>query len=269
MQCHSQCHAQPLCCSFDFDAMTNRCRLFVFGKIIPSSSSSSQVGTIQYTSDLYIQYNQACTSNNSDISRYLTCGINNKYQCLSGFWWNGIMCTRNYSKFDFFFLFFDCLAMYWASGPQMNLNSSILRGWSLCYNDTYDVQLNGLPLTNILNQCNQSKLLMACGSIYTPNIYSVAAVGLRQDVVSVGAYDLAHTHAANGLQWYFSTNISWGFASDTDSISGSWCDTDVTNPSHRLCWHTVPGYDGYRCGSTIFNLTVNPSLWQRVMWYAN
>jgi hypothetical protein len=94
-QCYFQCNLQPLCCWFDFDSLTNRCRLFVFGTMISSSSSSSQVGSIQYLPDLYVQFNQACTSNNNDISRYLVCGSNNKYQCLTGFWWNGIMCARN------------------------------------------------------------------------------------------------------------------------------------------------------------------------------
>ncbi len=94
MQCYYQCHTQPLCCSFDFDSVINRCRLFVIGRIIPSSSSSSQVGTIRYSPDLYITYNQPCTSNYNDHSRYLVCGNNSRYQCLTGFWWNGTTCTR-------------------------------------------------------------------------------------------------------------------------------------------------------------------------------
>jgi len=85
MYCYYQCHAQPLCCSFDFDSVTNRCRLFVIGKIISSLSSSSQVGTIRYSPDLYIKYNQTCTSTDNNISRYLVCGSNNTYQCLPGF----------------------------------------------------------------------------------------------------------------------------------------------------------------------------------------
>jgi hypothetical protein len=159
--------------------------------------------------------------------------------------------------------------MYWSSGPQMNLNSSVLRGWSMCYNGTYDVQLNGIPLANILNQCNRSRLFMACGSVSTPNIYSVAAMGVRQDVLYDCGYNVNCFQVANGLKWYFATNYSWGFASDSDIVTRSWCDADLTNSFYRLCWHTISGFDGYRCGSTIFNLSVNPTLWQRVMWHAD
>jgi hypothetical protein len=159
--------------------------------------------------------------------------------------------------------------MYWASGTQLNISSSVLRGWSLCYNDTYSVQLNGLPLNNILNNCSGSRLLMACGSVYTPNIYSLAAMGFRQDVLYDCAYNESCSHVANGVKWYFASNYSWGFANELDTVTRTWCDSESVNSADRLCWHTVSGFDGYRCGSTIFNLTVDPTLWQRVMWQAD
>jgi hypothetical protein len=57
-----------------------------------------------------------------------------------------------------------------------------------------------------------------------------------------------------------------GFAGQSDSIPRNSCDT---NPFSCLCWHTVIGWDDYRCGSILFNLTFNATLWQRVVWHAD
>lgn len=140
----------------------------------------------------------------------------------------------------------------------------------MCYNGTYDIQLHDSELAKILNQCNRSRLLMACGSLNTSSIYSVAAMSNREDVL----YDCQNedncTHIADGNQWYFNTNSSWGFTGETDSIDRKPCDADTANPSHRLCWHTKTGYNGYRCGSTLFLYNgTDPKLWQRVVWHAD
>lgn len=165
-------------------------------------------------------------------------------------------------------IFFFLSDVFWRSGPQLNINSSLLRGWSLCYNETYALQLNGLPLDNILMRCNRSKLLLACGLLSSQTIYDVAAMDYRQKVLYNCSYSRYCSHLSNGVQWYFSRNYSWGFAGESDNVDRSYCDvSQVQNPLTRLCWHTISGQSGYRCGSTFFNGSKNPNLWQRVIWH--
>ena len=153
-------------------------------------------------------------------------------------------------------------------GPQLNMNSSLLRGWSLCYNGTYGLELNGLPLGDILMRCNRSKLLLGCGLLSSQTTYDVAAMDYRQNVLYNCSYTRYCSRLSNGVRWYFSTNYSWGFAGESDSIDRSYCDvSQVQNPLTRLCWHTISGQSGFRCGSTFFNGSKNPYLWQRVIWH--
>jgi hypothetical protein len=167
------------------------------------------------------------------------------------------------------YLFYLFLGLYWGIGPQLNLSLSMLNGWSLCYNNTYNVPLNGFQLITILNQCNKSKLLLGCGPLITPNIYSVAAMDYRINVLYNCSNNYSCSHISNGLQWYFSDNSSWGFAGQSDNILRNPCDTTTTSPYTRLCWHTVPGWDGYRCSSILFNTSIDPTLWQRAVWHAD
>ena len=148
----------------------------------------------------------------------------------------------------------------------MNMNSSLLRGWSQCYQGLYNDPLYGSRLTNILTQCVRSKLFLACGLLSSSNIYSTGAMASRQDVLYNCSTNVNCSRVSNDVQWYFSPNYSWGFANQSVLIHRSWCDDETTFPVSRLCWHTFPGYDGYRCGSTLFNFPHNGSLWQRIIW---
>jgi len=98
------------------------------------------------------------------------------------------------------------------------------------------------------------------------SLLTVAAMGLRADVL----YDCSTmsncTHVANGIGWYYSDSWSWGFVNNTDSVTRTECDTGSINPNYRLCWHT-DGVGGYRCGSTL-NLNTNPP-YERVIYHAN
>lgn len=122
----------------------------------------------------------------------------------------------------------------------------------------------------MLKQCNKSKLLLGCGPVNNSNIYSVAAMDYRQNVLYNCSNNNNCSYISNGLQWYFSDNSSWGFADQLDILDRSPCDAyTLTNPFSRLCWHTNPGFDGYRCGSILFNWPMNTTVWQRVIWHAD
>ncbi|CAF1151441.1 unnamed protein product [Rotaria sordida] len=140
------------------------------------------------------------------------------------------------------------------SGVQTNFDvTSLPSGWTLCYNDTYNVVLNSTLLDTILTQCNRGKLLLGCG-LKNSSVLTIAAMGLRSDVLYNCSNIITCTHIANGVGWYYSSNYSWGFVQDQDAVYRRRCDIDIAtessnNSDQRLCWHTGSTLGGYRCGS--------------------
>ncbi len=111
------------------------------------------------------------------------------------------------------------------SGVQKNFDPvSLPSGWTLCYNDAYDVVLNSSLLQSILTECNRGKLLLVCGLINS-TILSLAAMGLRADVLFDCGTVTNCTHVANGVGWYYSVSYSWGFVENNDTVYRSACDT--------------------------------------------
>ena len=158
--------------------------------------------------------------------------------------------------------------MYWVSGPITNLDPLTLsnNGWTECYTSTYADYLLPGDVATVLSQCNLGKLLLACKPVGN-SIYTLAAMGLRSDVLYNCSMSSSCANVANGVGWYFSDDYSWGFVNGGDTVQRSSCDTDSTNPSLRLCWHTGGAYGGYRCGSTL-SLNSDPT-WERSVWHAN
>jgi hypothetical protein len=90
---------------------------------------------------------------------------------------------------------------------------------------------------------------------------SLLAWATKADVMfNTGASDV--THLANGAEWYFSANWSWGFAPGGATVERDSCDlaadgdvhaVDASTP-YRLCWHTGGGNmnGGWRVGGDIF-----------------
>jgi hypothetical protein len=97
-------------------------------------------------------------------------------------------------------------------------------GWTMCYNDTYDVVMNSTLLATILAECNKGKLLLGCRPVNT-TILTLAAMGLRSDVLFNCGTTTTCVHVANNVGWYFSTDYSWGFVNGTDSVYRVSCDT--------------------------------------------
>ncbi|CAF1422838.1 unnamed protein product, partial [Didymodactylos carnosus] len=160
---------------------------------------------------------------------------------------------------------------YWVSGPILNLNPSILSGWSMCYNDTYasrSASKSKFPITDSLNsQCNKQKLLLAC-RLVRASTFTLAAMGMRSDVLFNCESRKSCTHLANGVGWYYSATHSWGFVNGTDSVYRDKCDKSTAKNSHlRLCWQPDVGEGGYRCG-TAKSLNDKPT-WERTIWHAD
>jgi hypothetical protein len=153
------------------------------------------------------------------------------------------------------------------SGVVLNFDpTSLSNNWSLCYNGTYDIALNQSLLTSILNVCNKGNLMLGCRPVGT-NLLTVAAMGLRADVLYNCNNAVNCTHVANGVGWYYSDSYSWGFVNGTDSVTRGSCDTATTNSNYRLCWHTSSSDGGYRCGTTT-SLNSNNG-YVRVIYHAN
>jgi hypothetical protein len=95
--CSVACNQLPSCRTFDYDLVSKRCRLFegdsTTGSIISSSSSTSLVGTVQISSDLYSStYNQPCQACQQD--RYEVCLTNTSTcGCPDHTYWNGLVCA--------------------------------------------------------------------------------------------------------------------------------------------------------------------------------
>jgi hypothetical protein len=134
------------------------------------------------------------------------------------------------------------------TGIQHNLDVSDLAGWSECYRDYYDN--SSTPMTDIKAACASSQLIVACKESGS-SMLTVAAQGAFDDVFfETGTGNVGHV--ANGVEWYYDDNYSWGYVEPGDGMSRNSCDTDSgVYPENRVCFHTGGGNinSGYRCGS--------------------
>jgi hypothetical protein len=136
-------------------------------------------------------------------------------------------------------------------GPEVNRTYASItgQGFAPCYSSLYS---GTSPIGTIQGQqCTQGVLLMACRAVRSPTV-TVAAMANWSDVF----YDVGDgadaVHSANGSDWYYNGESSWGFAPPGAGVSRNSCDTDATLPEQRLCWHTGAAsvQPGWRCGAT-------------------
>jgi hypothetical protein len=157
---------------------------------------------------------------------------------------------------------------YLPNGPQQNVPVASLTGWSLCYSDTYDQNMQA-QVSTIQASCTGSRILMACRQHNSTTI-TLLAQGLRTDVFTDTGAANNSGHSDGKVLWYFDPNYSWGFATPGDTLSLGQCDTGNDGPAagtDRLCWHTINASGGYRCGTTI-NLNTDAT-WDRLIYQAN
>jgi Notch-like protein len=135
-------------------------------------------------------------------------------------------------------------------GPEAarTYSSVTAQGFTPCYSSFYS---GTTAIGTIQQQCTQSVLMMACRPVRSPTL-TVSAMANWGDVffdVGVGADSV---HGANGSDWYYNGESSWGFAPPGAGVSRNSCDTAATLPEQRLCWHTggASVQPGWRCGAT-------------------
>lgn len=136
-------------------------------------------------------------------------------------------------------------------------------GFSVCYNEYYGSVL-GATAQTVKTPCTQDILLVACRQTDS-NLLTAAAMALNAEVFFDSGSGVSDSHVSNGTQWYYSANLSFGFAGAGDPLTRQACDTNSVNPENRLCWHTSDvGSGGYRCGA---NTSLNSSsAWQKVVY---
>jgi hypothetical protein len=132
------------------------------------------------------------------------------------------------------------------TGVPTNVPKEDMKGWSVCYQDTYD---NILEVDEIQSRCTKAIIMLACGEVGSTD-YTVVAHAPREDVFFyTGSENKSNTpHVANGVGWYFANDWSMGFAPERVTIYRYSCDIKTEKVEERLCWHSV-GYDGgFSCG---------------------
>lgn len=138
--------------------------------------------------------------------------------------------------------------VYLPSGAQSNVALSTITGggWTQCYAATMNVFI-GNSAENVLNVCSGDYLMMA-GRATGADTFLALAAALRADAI-VDTGHTSVTHNANGAEWYYSPNWSWGFTAAGDTVSNNECDTSVSPLS--MCLHTVNGAGGYRINEIV------------------
>jgi hypothetical protein len=134
--------------------------------------------------------------------------------------------------------------IYLPVGAQSKVALSTITsgGWTQCYSSSFGSAI-GNNGENVLNVCNGDYLMMA-GRATGSDTFLALAAALRSDTL-VNTGHTSNTHTANGAEWYYSTNWSWGFTQAGDTVSLNQCDVGASSPL-SMCLHTLSYTGGYR-----------------------
>jgi hypothetical protein len=148
---------------------------------------------------------------------------------------------------------------YLPVGPQTNVAVSTVTGggWVQCYSAAYGD--GGTPITTALAGCTGTKLMLAGRATGSDTLLLLAEADTADVLFDTGV-NTDVVHLANGSNWYFNDDLSWGFADASQAVYKSSCDAsgvfndDTANGQLRLCWHTSGGLmeGGFRLGNNVF-----------------
>jgi hypothetical protein len=205
----------------------------------------------------------ACTVGTTCSSGVCTNALSTNTQCVDGDQCCPAGCDINVDK--------DCI--YWKSGVVENVAPAELVGWSQCYSDTYNIDMQPF-VSDILQKCNKPKLLLACGKVGNP-VYQLVAMAPRADVLYECGQAKDCKKESNGVGWYYSDTFSWGFAPAGAAVYRNPQDLAFaeTFPELRLSWSTFGG-GGFRCGDNsqeppVGSWLINGVGWERVVYHAD
>jgi hypothetical protein len=159
----------------------------------------------------------------------------------------------------------DVAGVQLQEGVQFDVDPTELErmGFRRCYQATYN---QSTPLAGVLDGCPGEVMLLGCRNVGEANL-RVAAMGMRDEVLTDTGRVAAAVNEHNGVAWYFSDNYSMGFAPAGAAVNRSSCDTAGRDEEGRICWHTGNAQisSGYRCGSS----TGAGAQHERVIWVAD
>lgn len=152
-------------------------------------------------------------------------------------------------------------------GPQNDVTLSQVDEWgfttcSVVNNATND---SSSRPTAMLAECTGDYLMMAMRQVGSLTYDVLAAANYADVTFESGTGNT--THLANGAEWYFNDNWSWGFAGAGDVVVRNSADVEGLNERDRLSWHTHDWYSsGFRSGTNIIN---GDAGWEKVLLVAN
>lgn len=135
-------------------------------------------------------------------------------------------------------------AAYLPTGVQTNVTKEQVTewGWTVCYQDDGNADRS---VDSILSSCG-GRYMMLADATFGSDSYAVLAAAARDDVL----FDLGNvqeaSHEANGAQWYFSREWSWGYSELGNPVRRWSCDINLAGwgevtPTTGSCWHTSVG----------------------------
>ncbi|MCA9546502.1 MAG: hypothetical protein KC613_18990, partial [Myxococcales bacterium] len=150
-------------------------------------------------------------------------------------------------------------------GVRENTPDASLEGWEPCHTSLYGATTNGLSASLNAN-CDGQYIMYGCRPVGAAN-WTLLAQGERASVFRDTGNGNATTRH-NGVEWYFSTSYSIGFAPEGQPVSRNSCDTQGGQGNLRMCWHSNGDRmtSGYRCGNNFLN---GNNGWERRIWTSN
>lgn len=164
---------------------------------------------------------------------------------------DGVECINGY-----------CGGLFQFEGIRQGVANDEIEGWRVCFQGLYG---GNADLPPILQACNGEFAMYGCRPVNNGN-WTLLAMGERDEVFRNTGDRNNDVNNHNGVDWYFSTGTSMGFAAPGTGVSRNSCDTANVQPEQRLCWHTSGNRmnGGWRCGATT-GLNGN-NAWERVIW---
>ena len=151
-------------------------------------------------------------------------------------------------------------------GPQNDVTLTQVSDWgfSTCSVVNASTSDESSRPVAMLSGCTGDYLMMAMRRVGSTTYDVLAAANYGDVLFESGTGDV--THLANGSEWYFNDNFSWGFAGAGDVVQRDTADIAGWDERDRLSWHTHDNLSaGYRSGA---NVGVG-SGWEKVLLVAD
>ena len=146
------------------------------------------------------------------------------------------------------------------SGVQLSLPASFLDGWTSHYDQGYD---HATTRADLLRVPSSAKWIFVGARDLEGNI-AIGAVGARDKVLQDTQINCAHED--NGVAWYLTEYLSFGFAPAGCAVTQSDADAEEDQGGYRLSWHLDGENGGYRAGSAQ-DLNHDDTEWRKLIYY--